>query len=205
MMDVACLITLVLGGLLFLVFLWLGLYPSLRIHKIEYKRFPNTNERNRDWLEMHIEQAKGEALILSGGFDPRVYNPLAQVISQKLHSNPTMRISMLGGPEILTLEGENEIYNLANSIKADDSFEGRLQIGFLDESPLQQYRVIDATHLFVEDPHRLGETHRMVETLENSQFKGWQYKRAFERKMHEAKRADSVVLRPVEDLGISSE
>lgn len=204
-MDVASLIALVLGSLLFLVFLWLGLYPSLKIRQIKYERFPNTDERSRDWLKRHIEQAEEEVLIVAGSFNPRVYNALADVITQKLHSSPTMRVSVLGGPEILTWNGVNEIYNLAKSVEVNDLFEGRLQIDFLDETPVQHYRVIDATHLFIEDPHRLGEIHRMVETLENSQFKGWQYKRAFERKMREAKRADRITLRPIEDLESRSE
>lgn len=196
-MAISSILTLIIGGLLFLIFLWLGIYPSLGIRRVKYNRFPYTNEESRKWLEEHIEQAKEEVLIISGSFNPYVYNPIAEAIKRKMEDNPTIQISMLAGPEILTLNGVNEIYKLAQS---DNRFGGRLQIDFLCETPTQHYRVIDTTHLFVEDSHRLGETHRMAETLENSLFKSWQYKRAFLRKIREAKRVSQVRLMPIEEL-----
>lgn len=196
-MAISSILTLIIGGVLFLVFLWLGIYPCLGIRKIKHDRFPNTNEESKKWLEQHIEQAKEEVLIISGSFNPYVYNPIAEAIKRKIEDNPAIKINMLAGPEILTLDGVNEIYNLAQS---NNRFGGRLQIDFLSETPTQHYRVIDATHLFVEDPHRLGEIQRIVETLENSLFKGWQYKRAFLRKMREAKRVSQIRLVPIEKL-----
>lgn len=196
-MTIASILTLIIGSVLFLIFLWLGIYPLLHIGKVKYEKKLCAIEESRKWLEQHIEQAKEKVLIVSGSFDPYIYNPIAGTIKRKLKENSTIKIYMLAGPEILTWDGVNEIYNLAQS---NNRFGGRLQINFLSERPIQHYRVIDATHLFVEHPHALREKQRIVETLKNGFFKPWQYKEAFLRKMRQAKRASKIELVPIETL-----
>ncbi len=180
---------LLISAVIALLWLWLGIGGIILTGRPKYERFVNSNERSRDWLLQALRGAKDEVVIVSGNLNPRVYDStLAATVREKLTNNQKIKIRILSGPTIFTLGGRNEIAELA---KEQARFGESLMIQFLTHRPIYHFRTVDATHLYVEDPHDPGQSHRMVSVLKNSYFKGWQYRRAFERVWQEEERADS--------------
>ncbi len=179
-----------------LFWLLIGTFEIFRkgLWRTTSRQFVNSNEASRKWLIDHLSTAQRNLLIVSGNLNPEVYTQeFVDFLCTKLETNKGFTAKILSGPEILTLNNENLLYNLSSM----NSFPDRLFIQFLAKRPVQHFRVIDDIHLFVEDPHGPFEKDRMVSTLENSFFKGWMYKREFERRWEKLPRAESVSLRAV--------
>jgi len=177
-----------------IVWFLVGTYPIFRysFKKTKWERFLNTDELSRKWIIDHLLRAKNELLILSGNLNPKVYNQeFVDVLCEKLEENSQFVVKVLSGPEVFVLRSSgNPLYNLS----LDNPFPEKLHIQFLPKRPVHHFRAVDGTHLFVEDPHDSHSQYRMVSTLENSFFKGWMYKREFERRWTELGRADAVSL-----------
>lgn len=201
-MDKSVMLGLAITAILSLIWLWIGIWSTIR-YKPRYERFENSDEKSRNWLIAHIEEAKKEVEVVAGNFNPRVYNEVATAIRDKLQKDQNIEIRILGGPEVFTLYGENDIYNLAKN----KTFGTRLLIDFLKKRPHQHFRVIDNRHVYVEDPHGPGVKGRKAAFQENGFFKAWQYKREFERKWVECERISlsEVELKPIEAVEALSE
>jgi hypothetical protein len=147
------------------------------IPKNEIIHRDNNDGFSQEWLAGHLKEAKQEVLIVSGEFDPRVYNDVAPIIVESLNKNKKLVVRMLAGPRVLTSQGKNLVYDLYQQ----NPFPGRLFIDFLSERPDHHFRVVDSKHLFVEDPHRPIDNNRHVHVLERGFIKPYLYRQAFNR------------------------
>lgn len=188
-----------------LAWLWVGIGGMIRTGRPQYSRFANTNEKSRGWLRRGIQGAKEEVWIVSGNFNPGVYNrSLVDDLRAKISANPKVNIHMLSGPEILTLEGKNEVVELAREIAADPNDSKKcLAISFLNRRPSRHFRILDKTTLYLEDAHAVDERQRWASVVENSFFKAWQYRCAFKKMWREGEHVPLAQLKftPIDNGG----
>lgn len=187
----------IIASFLFVGLFLLGTLPILRhgLKKTVCEQFENTNDRNREWILSHLPGAARELFIVSGALNPLVYSQeFVDALHNKLQATQGLAVRILTGPEILTLNGEgNPLYRFLQS----KPFPERLKIRFLPERPQNHFRIVDSTHLFLEDPHNQQTQNRLVTTWENTFFKGWVYKQEFERLWLNEGRIREVVLTPI--------
>ena len=186
----------IIALVLFGLWLWIGISRFVLTGHPKYEYFLNNDTISRKWLEEHIEKADKEVLVISGTFNPKVYNEIAEILIKKMRLNKTIMIKMLAGPTIFTLDGKNKIFTLAQ----ENPFSDRLLISFLNRRPIQHLRVIDSKSVFLEFSHQPGVENRWAASLENSSFKAWEYRRKFEELWEGGERAREVELVSLEKL-----
>lgn len=170
----------IITGILFTLILIVGTWRFRRplFIGVKYKLEPNSDERSARWLNDHIKTAKDTIEAVTGNLNPYVFNSVVEAIESRLRDCERLQIKILVGPEIFTLQNQNELFKLALKFK-QTSFE-RFEIGFLPERPEDHFRVVDYTHVYAERPHPPGTDERMAESWENSVFKAWEYHTKFE-------------------------
>ncbi|MBE7486990.1 hypothetical protein HS121_01860 [bacterium] len=165
----------VVGAIAGMVILYAGVGRFItQLPKCERRQ--NNDELSAQWLRERLLEAKQNVSILSGGLNPLVYDHITDEVVEALDRERELRIFILTGPIILTTADGNALYTLAQT----ERFGVRLQVQCLTETMPTHYRVVDQTHLFLEDPHDLYSSSREVYDLRHSAFKAWQYYRAFE-------------------------
>jgi hypothetical protein len=173
-------LALVITIVLFLVILTIGTSRFWRslLAGAEYWCGENSNEVSARWLKKHIEKAKESVDAVTGNLNPWVYNGVAELVQKRLKESPNLRIRILVGPKVITLEGENKL--LAHAEELNEMSEGRFKLAHLDTRPENHFRVVDYSHIYVEQPHPVGAYRRVAEYWENSVFRAWKYHMEFE-------------------------